>query len=61
MGMAFLRLHNIKCAAECMERAFELVKTQEFLAPYMYVLELLGDHERDSDVDPSGRYPDGYQ
>ena len=42
MGMAFLRLHNIKCAAECMKRAFELVKTQDFLAPYMYVLELLG-------------------
>ena len=46
MGMAFLRLHNIKCAAECMKRAFELVKTQDFLAPYMYVLELLGDHEK---------------
>lgn len=29
-----------------MENAFELVKTQEFLAPYMYVLELMGDHER---------------
>ena len=24
----------------------ELVKTHEFLAPYMYVLELMGDHER---------------
>ena len=46
MGMVFLRLHNIKCAAECMKRAFELVKTQDFLAPYMYVLELLGDHEK---------------
>ena len=32
MGMVFLRLHNIKCAAECMKRAFELVKTQDFLA-----------------------------
>ena len=29
-----------------MKRAFELVKTQDFLAPYMYVLELLGDHEK---------------
>ena len=46
MGMVFLRLHNIKCAAECMKLAFELVKTQDFLAPYMYVLELLGDHEK---------------
>lgn len=46
MGLAFLKLHNLKCAAECMENAFELVKTQEFLAPYMYVLELMGDHER---------------
>ena len=29
-----------------MENAFELVKTQEYLAPYMYVLELMGDHEK---------------
>ena len=46
MGMAFLKLHNIKSAAECMQHAFELVKTREFLAPYMYVLELMGDHEK---------------
>jgi len=46
MGIAFLRLHNLKCAAECMKHAFEAVKTQEFLAPYMYVLELMGDHEK---------------
>lgn len=46
MGIAFLKLHNLKCAAECMANAFEFVKTQEFLAAYMYVLELQGDHEQ---------------
>ena len=46
MGIAFLKLHNMKCAAECMENAFEAVKNREFLASYIYVLELKGDHEK---------------
>lgn len=46
MGIAFLKLHNMKCAAECMENAFESVKNREFLASYIYVLELKGDHEK---------------
>lgn len=46
MGIAFLKLHNVASAAACMQKAFELVKDQSYLEPYIFALQLLGAQDR---------------
>ncbi|MGN0204676.1 MAG: DUF5716 family protein [Coprococcus sp.] len=46
MGIAFLKLHHPGRAAECMEKAFGLVKDQGYLEAYIYTLELMGAHDK---------------
>ena len=45
-GYGFSAASQYQMCGGMYEAGLELVKTQDFLAPYMYVLELLGDHEK---------------
>lgn len=46
MGIAFLKLHHPERAAECMEKAFTLVKDQSYLEAYICTLSLLGSQDK---------------
>ncbi len=46
MGVAFLKLHHVRSAASCMQKAFELQKEQSYLEAYIYTLQLLGAQDR---------------
>lgn len=41
-----MRLHHLNRAAECMEKAFELVKDKNYLESYISALALLGAQEK---------------
>ena len=46
MGIAFLKLHHPVRAAECMEKAYSLVKEQSYLEAYICTLELTGAQDK---------------
>lgn len=46
MGMTFLKLHNVRSAADCMQKAFETQREQSYLEAYICTLLLLGAQEK---------------
>lgn len=59
MGIAFLRLHHPGRAAECMEKAFALVKDQNYFEAYICALELMGAQDQILEVTRREEIPSG--